>query len=258
MKNQKVIPLYSVSGWDKLAEKQLIDVSRIALQSNTEKSFAIKVFLKLNEVRLLPGYAAIKTDSEHIFKSYIFKKKGKKSFTISANLLATMIKKFDWLEGDITLFRPLKKIGAYPATEHRLYNITLEQFLFAENLYNAYTNTRSRNDLIKFVSVFYYPKGEEFEAGKTAKRKRRFLLTQTEKLFTVYLWYTGVKRWIMGKYPNVFNGERSSTPPDESILNLLSALNGGDITKNETILKTHVHEALFQLNLMAQKQSKNV
>lgn len=54
------------------------------------------------------------------------------------------------------------------------------------------------------------------------------------------------------------NSDGSDIPPDEAIMNMLSALNMGDITKNPDLLKSPVHEALHRLNAMAEKAQENV
>jgi hypothetical protein len=256
----RLINLFSVDSWQKLTEKQLLDIAEIMSQPQYDRSLVTKVFLKLNGLRIKKGFVLTKTDDGHAYKSYIFQKNGYRKFTIGVNIFTTMVRKFDWLADEITLFRCVEKIGRFKASDHRLYGVTLEQFLFADNLYNAFVSTRQLNYLRKLVAVFYHPEKEKFDTSKVARRSRRFLFTRRNRLFATYLWYTGAKRWIMNKYPYVFSGGESGdeVPADESIMNMLSALNQGDITKNETILKTHVHEALFQLNLMAQNVENHV
>lgn len=254
------IKLISVESWQKLNEKQLLAIATLMVKPQYEKSLVTKIFLKLNGLRIKPGFVISYTNDGHTNKSYIFQKNWKRKFTIGANIFTSMVKKFDWIEGDITLFRCLGKIGRFNGSDYRLFGITLEQFLFAENLYNTFNSTRRLKHLRQLVAVFYHPKTEKFNSGKVARRSLRFLFTKQNRLFATYLWYTAAKKWIMNKYPFVFSADTSAAniPPDESILNLLSALNQGDITRNETILKTHVHEALYQLNLMAEKVQNNV
>ena len=249
------IMLKSVDGWDQLTPKQLIEVAKIALIPNYEKSFATKVFLKLNGLRVKRGYTLTMTNDGHNFKSYIFQMNWRRPFTISANIFSSMVKKFEWLNDEVTLFHCLPKIGRYQSSDYRLYSCILEQYLFADNVYGAYASNRQRKTLQQLTAVFYHKPKEAFDSSKITRRSRRFAYTPTAQLFVTYLWYTGVKRWIMIKYPYIFNKSESGTTmsPDESILNLLSNLNQGDITKNESIYKTPVHEALFQLNLMAEK-----
>jgi hypothetical protein len=254
------INLKSVAGWDKLTPKQLQMVAKIAMMPNYEKSFATKVFLKLNGLRVKPGMVITKTDDDRYYKSNIFQMNWRRQFTISTNIFASMVRRFDWLEEPITLFRCLPKINRYPASDYRLYSVTLEQFLFADNIYNAFTLTRQIKYLRQLTAIFYHPKNEKFNTSKVVKRSMRFTFTKRHQLYATYLWYTGVKRWIMSKYPYLFSGSGSgsTTPPDEVIMGILSSLNKGDITKNETLLKTHVHEALHQLNIMAEKVENHV
>ncbi len=249
------INLKSVAGWNNLTEKQLLKIARLMAQPKYEKSFVTKAFLAINGLRVKPGCLVTQTDDGRVFRSYIFQMNWKRKFTISANVFASMVKKMEWLEAEITLFRCLAKIGGYPASDHRLYNTTLEQFLFADNLYNAFISTGRATYLRQLVAVYYHRKGESFDSAKVEIRSHRFIFTKKERIYATYLWFTGVKRWIMDKYTFIFNSNEPErvTPPDEAILSLLSSLNQGDITRNETILKTHVHESLFQLNLMAEK-----
>lgn len=252
--------LKSVEGWNKLTEKQLLKIATLFAQPSYEKSIVTKAFLAINGLRVKKGFVLTKTDTGGVFKSYVFQKNGFRQFTIAANIFVSMVKKFDWLYDEVSLFKCLRKIGRYPASNHMLFSITLEQFLFAENIYTNFAATGRSKHLRQLVAVFYHPKNEIFDTAKVTRRSQRFIFTPKCKLFATYLWYTGVKRWIMNKYPLVFNSTTTGTQqtPDEAILNLLSSLNQGDITRNETILKTHVHEALYQLNLMVEKVDSHV
>lgn len=251
------IDLISVSGWDKLTEKQLLIIARLMAQPKYEKSLVTKAFLAINGMRVKKGYVITKTD-DHVYKSYKFQKNGKRIFLISANIFASMVKKFDWLDEDITLFRCLSRIGRFKASDYRLFDTTLEQFLFADNLYNAFLSTGRYSFLRQLTAVYYHRQKEKYDSSKIARRSRRFLFTKRVNIYATYLWFTGIKRWIMDRYPYIFNqsGSGEVTSPDQSILEILSALNQGDITRNTQILKSHIHEALHQLNIMAEN-SKN-
>lgn len=257
---ERKVNLLSVPGWAQLTEKQLLAIASLMSQPAYEKSLVTKAFLKINGLRVKRGYVLTTNADGHNFKSYIFQKNGYRPFTISANIFASMVKKFDWLEGDITLFRCLLELAGRKAPNHSLYGTTLEQFLFAENLYNNYAATRQSKYLRQLAAVYYMPDKSVFKTEKVRRWANKFRFLTTARLYATFLWFTGVKRWITQKYPYVFNTQGTGTPlaPDESILNMLSALNQGDITRNELILKTHVHEALYQLNLMAEKAHDHV
>lgn len=259
MKERKV-NLISVSGWDKLTEKQLLAIASLMRQPNYEKSLVTKAFLKINGLRVKKGFVYTTNADGQNYKSYIFQKNGYRPFTISANIFASMVKKLEWLDGEITPFRCLAKLSGRKAPNHLLFGTSLEQFLYAENLCNNYMATRQVKYLRQLAAVYYKPDKAIFKSEKVNQWAKKYRFVKTARLYAIFLWFSGIKQWIIKKYPYVFStsGTGKQHAPDESILNLLSALNQGDITRNEKILKTHVHEAMYQLNLMAEKANDNV
>ncbi|MDA3867017.1 MAG: hypothetical protein PF489_09770 [Salinivirgaceae bacterium] len=251
------VKLISVSGWNELTPKQLLIVAKNAAKQNYQASFKTNVFLDINGLRIKRGNFVEKDKHGRYRKYYVFQKNGYRKFLIERNVFVTMLEKFDWLEDDITLMRNYPKIAGRKACDHRLYGITLEQFIFADQLYAYFVETKQQKFLRQLNAVFYLDK--KFDTSRVKKNARRFRFAKRAKLHSTFIWYTGVKKWMMNKYPYLFRGEGGEEmSPDESIMNMLSALNQGDITKNETLLKTHVHEALHQLNLMTEKATDHV
>lgn len=253
------IYLKSVPSWNKLSEKELLAIAKIFRQPKYEKSLPTKAFLAVNGLRVKPGHVLTRTSDGYIFKSYIFQKNWKRKFTIGANIFASMVKKMEWIEDPITMFQPLRRIAGYKSSDFRLYDTSLEQFLFADKMYNAFISTGKIGYLRQLAAAYYRPQKRAFNTSSNKRRSIKFVFASKDQLYVTFLWFTAVKRWINGKYPFVFKSDESSSmPADESLLCLLSSLNQGDVTRNPKIFKTHVHEALYQINLMAENASKNV
>jgi hypothetical protein len=122
----------------------------------------------------------------------------------------------------------------------------------ADNLHKAFINTE-KSEYIQKIAGIYWTK--DFNPSNITS----ITLSEKQKM-SVFIWFCGIQRYMVNQYSEMFSGGSvTNSNPAEVVLNLLSGLNQGDVTRNEKIMNTHVHEVFFELNKLAiQNKKKNV
>lgn len=203
-------------------------------------------------------FAGLKLTKKFLPDLYEFKR-GRVRFTLDADRFAHMLYQLNFLDEAPGLFNPPARIKSCDAADSRLYGLRLDQWFVADNLYAAYANTKDTTYLDKLIAVFYTQYGEAWNNGDDlSRRSLRFSKVPLHVKQVVFLWYTGVKLWLMQKYYYVFAGGDggSETPADEVIMGVLRSLNGGHVSNNDKVKATEMHECLFELNKLIE-ESKN-
>jgi hypothetical protein len=235
------IDLTLPSGWHQVEPGKLVQLARLFLSHCEKSDFLARCFF------LFSGWKLMRRPQITIEgkKQYWFKK-GFLQFYIDADRFTFLVKKLEWITEGIALPAGLPEIKGFSHVNHRLYYVTLETFLEADNYYQAYIETQKFSYINQLFQQFYH-------------RQRLFAWPSKAEKYAVFLWFTGVKSFLAIKYPYIFTGSSGSeggTSPEETILNLLSALNQGDVTNNKKIFKTHVHECFHELNLKIEHAPK--
>ena len=232
------IDLTLPSGWNKLTEKQLFEVSKAFLVNKGENYLLTQCFMILIGLKMKKGIAA--EDGEFVFTFY---KKGVDPFQLNMQTLTPMVKKLEWLTKDLQPLGLLPRLLRFKGCNYKLYKVDLERYLRMDTNFRAFSFTGQKKYFHKFLSVVY--------------NKPRFLfhLVPVYKKQAALFWFSGVKPMLKQKYPYIWpetsDGENSSD--EEVVFSIMASLNSGDITRNKAVLKSHVHEAFYQLNLMVQQ-----
>lgn len=241
--------------WSELTIKQLEYFSKMILKELSETELMTLCFLKFSGLKLIKKAIPDKTGY-----LYIFKKKGFPRFTMDADQATSCIFKMDFLVKDVSLFQLPAKIKRYQVYDYRMFDVNLEQYLLLDSYYQAFLSSKEVNYLNKMLAVMYHKPGEKWDNEKLPEWEKRFKRVPVFRKYLIFLWFSGLKKWFMEKYWFVFNSgdDTGAAPaPDEIVLQLISALNEGDITHNKEILATNIHEAFFELNRKIE-QSINV
>jgi hypothetical protein len=242
----KELQLTIPEGWHQLTEPQLEYLANLLLNKVPEQELLIRCFNRFSGLCLVRENPVIIQEA----LCYFFRKKKCGEHFIPVDLFADMVSRLDWIIQDVKLFKNPEKIKGYHACNHKLYGLTLEEYLIADQMYIAYAQTEKTEYLDKMVAIFYRLKNDRWEEGKNLHTWiRRFRNVPHKRKHIVFLWYTGVKAWIIETYPYIFStagGEPIS--PTQSVLGILAVLNSGDVSKNPEIKKTELHEALDMLN----------
>jgi hypothetical protein len=222
---------------------QLEEVAKIIIQFQDKTEILTRCFFLFSGWRII-RWRIWKTPEGNYF---FFKKAGCKAFCITSDLFTELVKKISWITEGFCVPSYVPAIEGFRTPNLLLYNVTVEQFLATDNFYFRFVKTGEVKQLDCMLASLYCDSFESLEmdiASETMGRREYF------RRFAAFLWYSGVKAWLKQKYPYVFvsSNEEQQGDPDTNVMNLLTMLNGGDITRNGSILKTPVHQALFELN----------
>jgi len=237
--------------WSDLNRDQLARISKLLLKFRDKPDFLVRCLLMFTGWKIVRWKMLV----ERSGNSYYFKNQAKDEFCISGDVFTELIKRIEWLTGDITLNSFSPSVPGYDSPNFMLYSTTLNQYLMADNYYRQFVEKVDFIALARMVVVLYCKDPEAIDVEKAGKE---LLKLEKSILYAVFIWFSGAKNWLREKYPFVFNvqGNEGNEYADEVILSLLSSLNGGDITRNKSILNTMVHEALFELNLKIETSQK--
>lgn len=227
---------------------QLKCLSKLMLSKLPASDIKVKCFLRFSDLKLLKKKPVI---DDNGLLCYVYRHKAHGTVLFDVDRFADMVSRVDWIDQAVTLFNLPPTIKKLKACNSRIYGLQLDAWLMLDLLYSRYTQTRQNELLNQIMSIIYTRPGESFDDGRhLAKRARRFRFVPAWQKHLVFLWYTGVKLWLMQKYYYVFAGADGSadTPVDEMIMGLISALNEGNVANNHIIKTTDVHEVLFELN----------
>ena len=228
-------------GWHEVKGDKLVKLAKLYMSHRAKPDFLSRCFF------LFSGWKPLRKREIVVDgKNQYWFKKGKQKFYIDADLFTTLVKKLEWVSTGISLPASMPPVRGFRHCNVKLYSVTLEDYLSADNYFNAFTQTGESRYLGKLFAVFY---------------SRRHWFSRASKIqkYAVFLWFTGVKNYLVNKYPYIFSGNSGNTgipSPDETILSLLSSLNNGNVTANKDIFKTHVHECFYELNLKIEHAPK--
>jgi hypothetical protein len=244
----RTIDLHIPSSFGEMTPKQIDYFSRVLTHKIPAIEVKIHCFLNFTGLKLLQKNPLQNQDGQ---QCYLFSMHGKGRFLLDVERFAAMIERLSFLENDVTLFDLPVMIKSYKACDSKLYGMRLDEWLLADTLYGEYSRTKDEKLLHMMMAIFYRKPGEKWDEGNsTEARAKRFRNVPVHRKYIVYLWYTGVKLWLMEKYWFVFHGDETSgsTPHDEIFMGMISSLNEGKVADNATIKATEVHEVLYELN----------
>lgn len=255
----RTINLTSPKDWSELTPEQLLLISGLYLQKLPETDFLVNALIGLTE--LTPVQHKVEVADDKLM--FAFKTPGQKPFFVESEKIHEMANRLKWLLDPPAICTP-PNLGNYIPVNNRLFGVCLEQYLLADAHYIQFAKTQDRLILDKFAAALYRSdENEQWSDQEWKKRIPHFTLMTLPELNAVFIWFTGVKAFIMAKYPYVFPGTDGGRDkaclisPDEQILQLLANLNGGDVTRNGLIMETHVHEVLYELNLKIENSQNN-
>ena len=263
------IDLKMPTAWDQLTRRQLLYVCRLFRLKLSEFNFKLSIFIRFTGIRALP----VRKVAGQTY--YAFKKSGQ-IFWISIDELYCFIGSANFLCSDSHLTKNLFPVFTFPfrrfyGPSAKCYNITLLEFIHAETALFRFHTTHHAKHLLTLCAILYrrQAKGykptapdyngdrrEPFNDYTFQRRASWFKMLHPNRMYAVYVFYTGCRNAIMKAYPEVFGGSGASVSsepvnPIDDLKRLVTTLTNGDVTKREKIENTRVHAAFGQLNDMA-------
>lgn len=240
---RQTIDLSIPKSWQELSDKQLRFVYRLLNGNYSLAQVKTMCLIKWSQMRVLRQEGAL----------FIMRYK-KQVFPISALQIAEAIQNMEWL-GDFPQFPVrLSRIGFHRPVRADFQDVSFEDFLTLDNLYQGYLQTQNKQLLQEMACILY---------------KSRFIKLNQEEATSIFYWFTSMKRYFANLFSHFFTNAQEGTGTSLSFKHLqenmntqIRALTGGDITKERDVLRMDCWRALTELDAKAkdyedlQKQTK--
>jgi hypothetical protein len=232
--------------WQELTAKQVEFFALMLTRGHSEIEVMTRCFLKFAGLKLIKKDPV--PDGSDLF--YLFKKPGYRRFFLDVDRATGAIERMRFLVNEVSLFRLPERIKKYVPVDFRLYGVSLEEYILLDQYYIEYTKSKDVVWLDRMMAIVYRLYKETWNIDKHEKWTNRFKRIPLARKYVIYLWYTGLKAWFMHKYWFIYNQPEvhDDTPADEIIMGLISALNEGNVTLNDKVKATPIHEVLYELN----------
>lgn len=218
--------------WQELPDKELRYVFHLFNCKGNLDGAKAKCLLRWAKMHVVGKYGA----------SYLMKYKGK-VFTISAQQIAEVSQNMNWLCDFPQYPVRLSRIGRHRAVRADLQNVSFEDFLILDNLYQGFLQTQ-KTVLLKEIALILY-KADSIK------------LSPAEET-SIFYWFTSAKRYLAGIFTHFFTNASQDTNVGLTYVQLqanmntqIRALTGGDITKEKDVLSMDCWRALTELDAKA-------
>lgn len=240
-------------GWNELTPAQVSRVAYYLSLNFDETEFLVKIGCEFADLK--PRGSSVMPNGDIVYRYY---HRDRGNVLIDTEQVAAIAEALKWI---VTEPEPMAApaLDGYTSPDHRLYCITLEQYITADNACNAYIRTQNIEALRVMVAALY-PLTSPFDGNKLTYEAKRLTFLPHWQLQAVLLWFIGAKKLLMQKYPLVFAGDGSeggAVPGAEVLLGLLSSLNEGRVVDNDKLKQTDIHEIFYELNLKIKNTQKS-
>jgi len=201
-----------------------------------------------SQIEFILAYCFMRWGKMSVLKQYEDRSYDVKLFdgrivNLKAHVIAEGIEKLIWLKEIPDYPVRLSKIGSHVAMSETMEELTFEQYLVCDNLYQGYLHTQN-GDLIDNIGYIVYDKPN----GKPFAQENRLM---------IFFWWASFKNYCTMQYRHLFAGAKGESDEDlhrrltDSMNSQIRALTQGDITKEKEILAMPVHRALTELDAKA-------
>lgn len=220
--------------WQSLSEKQLRFVFTLLARECSLIDLKVLCFFKWAGLRVHHQEGNI----------FICSYRGKR-YPISALQVTEALASLSWLDGIPPFPVRLSRIGFHRAVRADFQDVSFEDFLTLDNLYQGYLQTQREDLLVSMAKIMY--------------RSRRIRLNATERV-CVFYWFSSVKQMFGSMFPHFLKSVSTddAMPARPSYQQLrdnmntqIRALTGGDITKEREVLSMDCWRALTELDAKA-------
>ena len=230
------------TSWAELTDKQLHMVYSLFARDLSAAEVKTPCLMKWNGLKVL---------SQLPDKRFLIKR-GKEVVPLSSRQIQQATSVLDFLDSFAPMPVRISRIGKYRALPADFEKVPFEEFLFVENLFQGYLNTQSDELLLQMAQVLY---------GSDRVRPSK------AHLVGVFYWVSSLKQYFAGLFPNFYkpasnnssgnllgNGQSNTYNQLRETTNvMIRALTGGDITKEDAIMKMDTWRALTELDAKAKE-----
>lgn len=225
--------------WSELGDQQLYYVFNLIADNLSGEQIKTMCLFRFGQIKMLCRYG----------QGFLVKK-DKEEYLVTAETVTDAIQSLNFLE-DVPA-RPVRisEIKGHKAADPLLKDITLQTYLYTENMFQGFLATQ-RHDMLNAMGQQLYDADD-------------LILSQAEKM-SVFYWWTAVKVAFTQQFPHLFAaapqtnsnliGETSSLQRKltDAMNNQIRALTKGDITKEEQVLQMNLWRALTELDNLARE-----
>ncbi|MEG2495225.1 MAG: hypothetical protein RSB32_05940 [Mucinivorans sp.] len=256
-KKQITLKVTVPTGWGDLTSHQVARVAAEILSAKNQDE--ILVSLAVEFAGLMPRGTSLNENGDRV---YLYYHRDCGNVTLDAEQITAIVDAMRWLSVDNIAPMAAPELDGYFKPDQKLRSATVEQFVTADVAFMSFLRNGDQRALRVLAAIFYAR--EKYDPDKLqfdAARMERL----DAQLYGVFLWFSGAKILLAKEFPSVFDGDDSSDQSSNSprsgaeyLLEILTSLNGGDVTKNEQIKSLNVYEALHELNNKIDKSKNNV
>ena len=227
-----VIDLSIPKGWHELPDKELRFVFRLLNGSYTLAQVKTRCLLRWAHMKVVRREGGV----------FIIRYR-KQLYSISALQITEAITNMEWL-GDFPQYPVrLSRIGWHRPVRADFQNVTFEDFLTLDNLYQGYLQTQNDRLLQEMARILY---------------RYRFIRLSKEEATSIFYWFTSLKRYFANLFTHFFGTAKEGEAAmlsfkqlQENMNTQIRALTGGDITKEREVLRMDCWRALTELDAKA-------
>jgi len=245
IENNIIVP----TTWKQLTESELKYVSCLLITGNTETELLTKAFCRFAGIRVMQRYD----------DAWICTRRKVGKFYLQDWEVADFLRHMTFLVKGVQEITPLAKLCRRTHVDSRLQGTPFRQYLACENYYQAFLHTKNEY-FLRCLAASFYCGSRPFIDTKTARRSDKFKRARPEELYTVFLWYSGLKEVFSRSFPHFFErtalmeGQPVPVPNMREQINMqIRALHGGDITKLNAVQETDAWQALAELDAKARE-----
>ena len=230
--------------WAELTDEQLLMVFGLFARDLSAAEVKTLCLMKWNRLQLLASLPR---------KRFLIKR-GKEEIVLRLRQIQQAATVLDYLDSFAPAPVRITRIGKHRAIAADFEKVPFEEFLFVENLFQGYLNTQSDELLLQMAQVLY--------ASDHVKPSKAHLVG-------IFYWIASLKQYFAKQFPNFY---KPATNTDANLLGsgqtdtyrqlrestnaMIRALTGGDITKEERILKMDTWRALTELDAKAREAAE--
>lgn len=210
--------------WEEVTPRQLLTVAWTLRHAHgTRDEVLLRLLLALSGIRIPLG--------ERLYDDMAEVRRGRHTYRMPAETLLQAARDLAWIldTTDLTAC-PLKDISP------KLYDVTFEDYFHFDAM------------MLRFAGDGATDHRMAAEAARCLTHRRERM--DATRALALLLWYNGLKHWLAGRYPNVFEkgGDGPSGTMADALSAMLSALNQDRPQDNDAILQSDTHAVLRALD----------
>lgn len=227
------------ANWRQLTDSQLYYYAFLSMQYDSELAKALFLIRLLN-IKVL----------QRVGVQWLCIVKGRKCLISSAELVSGL-EQLKWMDRQIAV-RPSVLYGFNAVHPLLQDGFTYFDYIRTETFFQQYIETEKVDSIQRMASFLYRNADGNYSSFKK--------FTETDRA-VIILWWLGIKEHLCTMFPDLFRkaeGKNDSTPQKIMEANdaQIRALTGGDITKENEVLKQPCWRALAELNAKAREANE--